>query len=206
MLILLILVISYLIGTIPSSFIIVKIFDKKNIFESGTGNPGAMNSYEVTGRKSIGFLVLIADLLKGILAAYISFLLAKNDIKLLMVGLIWVVIGHNYNIFFSGKGGRGLATAAGTFGILNPMFVVSWLISWLLGYFVIQKNVHIANAIALLGGPILVFSTPSELFQITEILHVSQIFTLKIAYTIVCFIILLRHIKPLKELAGIKEK
>lgn len=206
MLIILIIIITYLIGAIPSSYLIVKLLDKKDIFANGTGNPGAMNSYEVTGKKHIGAIVLIADVLKGILAAYLSTLIAGEDIRAQMIGLIWVVIGNNYNLFFSGKGGRGLATAAGAFGIINPMLVVSWLVAWAMGYNIIQKNVHIANTIALIGGPLLVFSSPTELFEITQIIPVASMFSLKITYTIVCFIIIFRHIKPLKELAGIKEK
>jgi glycerol-3-phosphate acyltransferase PlsY len=201
-----IIILTYLIGTIPNSYLIVRIFGKKNILESGSGNPGALNSYESTGNKYIGIAVLLADLVKGAIAGYLSYRIAGNNYLPYMSGLVWVIIGHNYNIFFGGKGGRGLATAAGVFGIVTPMIVITWLVMWALGYFVIQKNVHIANAIALIGSPILVFSTPSALFLITEILPVPDILSLKITFTVACIVILLRHIKPLKEIAGIKEK
>lgn len=197
-------IISYLIGCIPSSYIIVKLTTGINIFEHGSGNPGALNSYESTGKKSIGIYVLIIDFLKGALAAYLSYLIAGSTIAL-YAGIIWVVIGNNYNIFFKGKGGRGLAVAAGAFAAVNPFIVVIWLLMWITVYFAISKNVHIANAAALIAAPILFFSSPSAIIELTNILQINDLLHLKITFALVCFIIVLRHIKPLKLLSETKE-
>jgi acyl phosphate:glycerol-3-phosphate acyltransferase len=195
-------IICYLIGTIPTSYLLVKFFGGKNIFESGSGNPGALNSYESTGKKGIGVAVLIFDVLKGIIAAVVAYQIAGGAHLPYLAGLIWVIIGNNYNIFFGGRGGRGLAVAAGAFGMVSPYIVITWLVMWAGGYYIIRKNVHIANGLALIGSMILVFSTPDAMYEITGILPVSDIFALKIAYSIACIVILMRHIKPLKELAA----
>ncbi|MDT3740300.1 MAG: glycerol-3-phosphate acyltransferase [Candidatus Kapabacteria bacterium] len=201
-----IIVLTYLIGTIPTSYLVVKFRKGINIFESGSGNPGALNSYESTGSKRIGIIVLLLDVLKGVLAGWLSYKISGQDYLPFMAGLIWVIIGHNYNIFFGGRGGRGLATAAGAFGIVNPFIVLTWLVMWAFGYYVIQKNVHIANAIALIGAPILIFSTPAAMFGITQILPVPDVMALKITFALACFVIILRHIKPIKDFVGIEEK
>ncbi|GAB1372376.1 hypothetical protein MASR1M45_24380 [Candidatus Kapaibacterium sp.] len=193
-------VIAYLVGTFPSSYLLVKYFGNKNIHESGSGNPGALNSYESTGSRGIGAGVLILDFIKGAVAAYITFLIGGNDYLPFMVGIIWVIIGHNYNVFFGGKGGRGLATAAGAFAIISPYIVITWLVMWAMGYYVIRKNVHVANAIALVGAPILLFSSPSKILEITNMVPVNDFFAVKLAFALACLLILLRHIKPLKEL------
>lgn len=194
-------VVSYFIGAIPTSFILVKIFGGKNIFESGSGNAGALNSYETTGNKAIGISVLLIDFFKGALAAFVGYNISGEGYLPFMASLIWVLIGHNYNIFFRGKGGRGLATAAGAFAMVSPYFVVTWLIVWVAGYYVVRKNVHIANGIALLGSTILIFSTPDAMFAIASILQTTDLFALKLTYSFASIVILLRHIEPLKELA-----
>lgn len=201
-------IVCYLIGTIPTSYLLVKYHSGKDIHEIGSGNPGALNSFESTGNKTIGVAVLTLDFIKGAFASWLASMdwFGNNSYLPFMAGILWVIIGHNYNLFFGGRGGRGLATAAGAFGIINPFFVVSWLISWVLGYYIVQKNVHIANTIALIASPILMFSTPDGIHKIFGIINVNDIFALKITFAIACFIIILRHIKPLKDLVGIKEK
>ncbi|MFA5513219.1 MAG: glycerol-3-phosphate acyltransferase [Candidatus Kapaibacterium sp.] len=194
-------IVCYFIGAIPSSYLLVKFFGKKNIFQEGSGNPGALNSYESTDNKYIGTSVLLLDILKGIAAAYFAYSIAGNNYVPFLAGLIWVIIGNNYNIFFGLKGGRGLAVAAGAFGAASPYFVFTWLIMWLTSYFMIKKNVHVANAIALIAAPILVFSTADAMLDISGILTVGDKTALKITYSLSCFVILIRHFKPLREFA-----
>lgn len=198
-------IICYLIGAIPTSYLIVKTFGGKNIYDLGSGNPGALNSYESTGNRNIGLAVLILDFVKGALAAYVAYKISNGAYLPFMAGLIWVIIGHNYNIFFGGKGGRGLATAAGAFGMISPYIVITWVVVWFAGYYVVRRNVHIANGIALLGSTILIFSTPEAMYSIASVLPVSDIMALKLTYSFACIVILMRHIEPLKEFAKSKE-
>ncbi len=199
-------IICYLIGAIPTSFLIVKLFGGKNIYESGSGNPGALNSYESTGSRGIGIAVLILDFVKGALAAIVAYKISGDTYLPFMAGLIWVIIGHNYNVFFGGRGGRGLATAAGAFIMVSPYIIITWLIVWAGGYYILRRNVHIANGIALLGSTILIFSTPEAMYSIASALPVSDIMALKLTYSFACIVILMRHIEPLKELARNSER
>ena len=197
-------VLGYLIGAIPSAFLIIKLFAKKDILSEGTGNAGAMNCYEVTGKKYIGIMVFLADLLKGILAVFIGSLISHGDFLIIGITAVWAVIGHNFNVFFGLKGGRGLATTTGIFFALNPYPVIAWVLVWLASYYIIQKNVHIANAVACLGAPIMMFSTNNQLISLMNIQHIPDLFQLKILVTVLSFVILLRHIQPLKELVNTK--
>ena len=141
-------VLSYLIGCLPSGYLLVKLFADKNIFKEGTCNNGAANSIDITGSKLIGFFVMIFDFLKAFLPIIIFQSLGFNNLSLIIVG-ISVLLGHNYNIFFKFKGGRGLSSSAGILIVFAPLLVCIWLIS----YFSINyklKNVQLSSVIAVL--------------------------------------------------------
>jgi glycerol-3-phosphate acyltransferase PlsY len=197
-------ILGYLLGTIPTAYLIIKLFVRKDILAEGTGNAGAMNSYEVTGKKYIGIIVFLGDLFKGILAVILGGLISHGDFLIIGITAVWAVIGHNFNIFFGFKGGRGLATTTGIFFALNPYPVLAWGLVWLASYYIIQKNVHIANAAACLGAPLMMFSTNNQLIALMNIRHIPDLFQLKILVIVLSFIILLRHIQPLKELVKVK--
>jgi len=79
MLVFLSIILSYLIGSLPFAYLFFKIFRKQNITQEGSGNVGAMNSYEITGKKWIGVLVFILDCLKG----FFAILLIKISLTLI---------------------------------------------------------------------------------------------------------------------------
>ena len=191
-------IIAYLIGAIPFSYVLVKLFYKLDITQLGSGNAGALNSYEVTGNRLIGLFVMILDLLKGYSIIFFYFLFP--DITNLLVMSFWVVMGHNFSIFIKFKGGRGLATAAGVMIAINPFFLILWLLMWVMGYYVIKKNVHVANSIATVGAVIMAFSSPEAIFKIFDYNNIGNYTELKFLLIAIAIIILNKHIKPLKEL------
>lgn len=198
--IIIIILLSYLLGAIPFGKLVVKIFANVDITKEGTGNVGTMNAYDVTGKRFIGFIVFFLDALKGYLAVLITSLVFQNDFYLISLSAVWVLLGHNFNLFLRFKGGRGLASSVGIFFFINPIAVIFWILMWLTGYFAIRKNVHIANTIATIGAMILIFSAPKEFIEIFNLINISNLFEYKILTAILCLIILFRHIKPLKEL------
>jgi glycerol-3-phosphate acyltransferase PlsY len=114
----------------------------------GTGNVGAMNSYDVTGSKSTGIIVMLVDLFKGLIPALILLYVLKLNLYFTIIPLVLLVLGHNFSVFIKFKGGRGLATGAGVLLVMNFWIVILWLVF----YFIIRKikdNVHIATVIAL---------------------------------------------------------
>ncbi|MDY3005455.1 glycerol-3-phosphate 1-O-acyltransferase PlsY [Anaerococcus sp. AGMB00486] len=134
MIYILIAIISYLIGSIPFSYIIGKIFFKKDIRSLGSGNPGTTNVFRNFGPLA-GCFTLFLDIAKGLVAVYIPLFFYGNSFALL--ALVFVIIGHIFSIFLKFKGGKGVATSAGAlfaydlrvFFILLFAFVVVFLIT-----------------------------------------------------------------------------
>lgn len=117
----LIAIISYLLGSIPFSYIVAKAWGK-NLYEVGSGNIGTANVYRATGKAESTLLALLGDLGKGVLAIYLAqrfSYLGYNPIIGQAVAAFFAVAGHNWPIFLKFKGGKGLATLAGIILFLN---------------------------------------------------------------------------------------
>ncbi|MFS7199543.1 MULTISPECIES: glycerol-3-phosphate 1-O-acyltransferase PlsY [Carnobacterium] len=114
-------VIAYLLGSIPSGVWIGKLFYKKDIRQFGSGNSGTTNTYRVLG-KTAGTIVLAMDILKGTLAASLPYFF-HSDINPLIIGL-GAIIGHTFPIFAEFKGGKAVATSAGTLLAYNPQYFI----------------------------------------------------------------------------------
>ncbi|MDN2452258.1 glycerol-3-phosphate 1-O-acyltransferase PlsY [Lactobacillus sp. UCMA15818] len=124
--IILMLVIGYLLGSIPSGIWIGKVFYNKDIRQFGSGNMGTTNTFRVLGKKA-GTIVLIIDMLKGTLAACQPYLFGVH-INVLIIGCA-AVIGHVFPIFARFKGGKAVATSAGILLAYSPLFFgIAWLI------------------------------------------------------------------------------
>ncbi len=192
-------VISYLIGSVPSAYIIVKLATGNDLRKMGTGNIGAMNSYDETKKKWIGITVFLMDCAKGIIAVIISRFLF-NEFAGLAFGAIFAVVGHNFSIFLKFKGGRGLATGTGAMMLINPIFVLVWVVLYELSIHLVNNNIHISCVIATIISPLLIFFIPESLFNITSTggqIPITQLFYCTSA---ICVIILLKHIEPIYDL------
>jgi len=115
----LIILICYLIGSIPTAYILVKKLKGVDIRTVGSGNVGASNASRILGKW--GFIsVLTADALKGLIPVLVlKYMYGENDLVLL--GTISVVLGHTFTIFLGFKGGKGVATGLGVFIALAPI-------------------------------------------------------------------------------------
>lgn len=118
-------IIAYLLGSISFSVIFTKRLAGFDVRKKGSGNAGSTNVLRTAGKKP-AILTLICDILKGVIAVFIAFLIGKIfnfDIQtsaiLLQIAGIFVVIGHTFPIFFGFKGGKGVATALGVLLIIN---------------------------------------------------------------------------------------
>lgn len=114
-------VLAYLIGSIPSGVWVGKLFYNKDPRDFGSGNSGTTNTFRVLG-KPAGFAVLTMDILKGTLATCLP-LLFDLDINPLWIGLA-AVLGHTFPVFANFKGGKAVATSAGMLLGYNPLFFV----------------------------------------------------------------------------------
>lgn len=115
----LIILICYLIGSVPTAYILVKRVKGVDIRTVGSGNVGASNASRILGKW--GFItVLVTDALKGLIPVLIlKSMYGESDLVLL--GAISVVLGHTFTIFLGFKGGKGVATGLGVFIALAPI-------------------------------------------------------------------------------------
>lgn len=121
----LLLLASYLIGSIPTALIVGKLVFGVDIRDHGSKNPGATNTLRVLGKKSAIFVLLI-DLTKGALAAYLPIYFHLNA-EPLYFGLM-AVVGHCFPIFAGFRGGKAIATTAGALLIANyPLLIIAYI-------------------------------------------------------------------------------
>nr|WP_263323738.1 glycerol-3-phosphate 1-O-acyltransferase PlsY [Neobacillus sp. Marseille-Q6967] len=121
----LLLLASYLIGSIPTALIVGKLFFDVDIRDHGSKNPGATNTLRVLG-KGWAIFVMLVDVAKGAVAAALP-LVFNLDAEPLYFGLM-AVVGHCFPIFAGFRGGKAIATTAGTLAIVNfPLLVVAYV-------------------------------------------------------------------------------
>ncbi|WP_462413457.1 glycerol-3-phosphate 1-O-acyltransferase PlsY [Neobacillus sp. Marseille-QA0830] len=140
----LILVLAYLLGSIPSGLIVGKAFYKIDIREHGSGNLGGTNTFRTLGVKA-GLAVTLADILKGTLAAALPIIFSV-DINPLIPGLL-AVLGHTYPIFAGFRGGKAVATSGGVLLWCSPYLFLSVLIGFFISLY-ITKYVSLSSMIA----------------------------------------------------------
>ena len=118
----LLLIVAYLLGSIPSGVWIGKIFFNKDIRAYGSGNTGTTNTFRVLGKKA-GIVVLLMDILKGTLATCLPIIFHITTINPLWFG-VCAILGHTFPIFAKFKGGKAVATSAGMLLGFSPIFFV----------------------------------------------------------------------------------
>lgn len=151
---------AYIMGSVPSAVWIGKAFHGIDVREHGSGNAGATNTFRVLGKKA-GIRVLILDILKGLLAVQLYYLLpetadvgeAKNYQLILGVP---AVLGHIFPIFARFKGGKGVATLLGLMLGIHP-FGSLICVGIFLIILIISKYVSLGSMIAGSCFPILMF-------------------------------------------------
>ncbi len=197
-------IIGYLFGSIPTAYLLLKIAKGIDITNSGTGNVGAMNSYEVTNSKSIGIIVLVIDFLKGMIPAIAVLYLLENSFFISSLAVLFAVFSHCFNPWLNFKGGRGLATAAGGSAIIFPFLLISWIVFYLL-VFLLKKDIHIANIFATVLSLLSVLGFHSYVikFAYPQPVLVNELLLFSSAALLIIFI---KHIEPLKEIISKKNK
>lgn len=127
-----IVIISYVIGSIPTSYIAGKLIFSIDLRDHGSGNVGATNALRVLGKKT-GTFVLLTDMGKGVGAVFLTKYILKAFN--LPPSAIWevagggfAILGHIYTFWLKFKGGKGVATSAGVFMALTPWSLFSALI------------------------------------------------------------------------------
>jgi acyl phosphate:glycerol-3-phosphate acyltransferase len=116
-------------------------------------------------------------------------------LDVIFIPLIALVAGHNFSIWLKFKGGRGLATAAGVFFVLNFWVVIIWCVIYLL-MLLVKKDVHIDNTVATVLVPFVVLILNS--YGLIHFVNLNTSDSLILFFcTVVCILIFLKHISSL---------
>jgi len=178
--------ICYLVGSIPSGFILTKIFLKQDIRNIGSGNIGATNVLR-TGNKTIGYATLFFDIVKSVIPViYIKF----SYPELLYMASLCVFLGHVFPIWLKFKGGKGVATYVGILFALNIYFGLVFMFSWLIT-FGLSRFSSLSSLVASISIPI-------YLLILTE-------FNQAIFFTIMFVLIFFTHRENIKRLKNKEE-
>ena len=120
---LLVVIIAYLLGSIPFGYLIVRKKLGDDIRQSGSGGTGATNVSRRAG-KTVGVITLVLDALKGSLAVLIAKGLSPDIEWVIAAAAIAVILGHMFPVWLGFRGGKGVATGVGVFSILAPIAVL----------------------------------------------------------------------------------
>ena len=146
-------IVAYLLGSINTSILVGKLFGTKDIREHGSGNAGATNTLRTLGKKAAALTVL-GDAIKGILAIIVAWIIGDSAICTYAAG-IFVVLGHNFPVFFGFKGGKGILTSTAV------IFMTDWRIGIILtvisiAIMAISKYVSLGSIAGAVLFPVLV--------------------------------------------------
>ena len=172
LMILVIMMLAYLLGSIPTAVWTGKIFHNIDIREHGSGNAGATNVIRILGWKT-GIPVMIVDIAKGWAAAMLPFFFSISDkvpgelINYQIFAGILAIVGHVYPVFAGFRGGKGVGSTFGVLLALNPLLTLSCL-GIFLAVLLISGYVSLSSMSAGVAFPVFlftVFNTPSTVFK-----------------------------------------
>jgi acyl-phosphate glycerol 3-phosphate acyltransferase len=152
-------VMGYLIGSIPTGYLIVKAKTGQDIRKVGSGSTGATNVKRVLGKKWF-FIVMLLDAIKGALPVVLAilFLHAYSQYGLTPVAAaVAVLLGHSKSVFLGFTGGKSVASGVGTILALNPLVGLSVALIWGIITWV-SKYVSLGSIIALAVSPFIMWA------------------------------------------------
>jgi acyl phosphate:glycerol-3-phosphate acyltransferase len=153
--ILLLLLVSYLLGSIPFGLLWARLFGGGDVRQSGSGNIGAANVTRVAGRLP-GILTLVFDAGKGALAVCLAAHFTANSARVMMLGGLAALLGHCFPVWLRFKGGKGVATGLGVFAALCPLAALAAALLFAL-VFLFWRFVSLASISAAAVLPLLVY-------------------------------------------------
>lgn len=193
-------IMGYCLGMFNAAWLVHRVRTGSNLASEGSGNLGARNLYDVSGNLWISVFAGVLDAAKGAIAVIAAQHIHPTWYQAWACAGIGSVVGHNYNVFLKGKGGRGLATALGVGLVSFPGFVVTWACMYLVGYYIIRRNLHVGAMTATIATVFIVLSLPE-----VAVLHVSTLNTadataVRLFASALCIPIFLKHIQPIRDI------
>lgn len=186
-------VVGYLLGSIPTAVWIGKSMHNTDVREHGSKNAGATNTFRVLGKKA-GVIVLLIDIAKGCLAVLLPFLIGyaawktEQLVHFQLVAAITAILGHVFPLFAGFKGGKGVATSLGIIIGMHPPTAVVCLGIFLV-VFIIFNFVSLGAIIAAISFPL-----------VLEFVFQNDILALRIFSIVLCVAVVATHHKNIKRL------
>jgi len=181
---------SYLVGSIPTGYIMYKLSEKKDIRRFGSQATGATNVLRLKGWK-YALPVGLFDILKGFLVVYFALKLFPDKRLALLCGFL-AVLGHCFPIFIKFKGGKGVATTVGVYAALAPVPLLC-SVGIFLAAVLLTRYVSLGSLLAMFFFPIFVLYLIGDPYVIA------------LSIAIFCLIIF-RHMGNIKRLIGGNER
>ncbi|HVO10902.1 MAG TPA: glycerol-3-phosphate 1-O-acyltransferase PlsY [Vicinamibacteria bacterium] len=148
---------SYLLGSIPFSFLIARAFGVRDVRRVGSGNVGATNVLRSAG-KAAGLLAFLLDAAKGAMATLLAQQVLPGDDRLPALAALLVVVGHMYPVWLRFQGGKGVATGFGALGPLAP-----WPALWAVSAFVVVAALTRYVSLGSIAGAVVLAALASAL-------------------------------------------
>ena len=189
----LLILIAYVLGSIPNALWVGKTFKNIDVREHGSKNTGSTNAARVLGAK-LGIFTLILDILKGALPTYLGIVLGANlltraagidKLDIIVIGMA-AILGHTFSLFLKFKGGKAVATTLGVFLVLVPYAILILLVVFFV-IFGLTKYVSLASVISAVALPIAVYLTTRHI-------------PLTILGIIIGLLVIIRHKENIKRL------
>jgi len=191
-------VLSYLLGSIPTSVWVGKAFYKIDIREHGSGNAGTTNTFRILGQKA-GIVVFIVDVIKGVIPVLLPLLFEKQlpewgDLMLYRIFCgVFAVVGHIYPVFAGFRGGKGVATSLGLGVGLAPLIASICFVNFLL-VLIISKYVSLSSV------------SSGILFALLVWLVFDNEISFRIFALAAALMLIITHVKNLKRLIDGSER
>ena len=156
-------IVAYILGSVPNALWIGKVFKGIDIREHGSKNTGSTNAARVLGAK-LGILTLILDISKGAIPVALSLFMKANllenitgisNLDFIMIG-IFAIVGHSFSIFMKFKGGKAVATTVGVFIVLVPKALLLAAAVFFV-IFALTRYVSVSSITAAISLPIFIF-------------------------------------------------
>jgi len=176
-------VLGYLLGSIPSAYIVTRLAKGEDVRRLGGGNVGGLNVYREVGLLPAA-VVAIVDLGKGAAAVAIAYWLLDLSVPFVLAAALAVVVGHNWMVFLKFSGGKGMGPAIGGLFVLLPLYGyplgLAFFFAVVFILFIITRNVALSLGAGLLSLPFIAWLGMQSIPEQTEFIIFSVVLGLVI--------------------------
>jgi glycerol-3-phosphate acyltransferase PlsY len=166
-------VLGYLLGSIPSAYIVTRLAKGEDVRRLGGGNVGGLNVYREVGLLPAA-VVAIVDLGKGAAAVAIAYWLLDVSLPFVLAAALAAVVGHNWMVWLKFSGGKGMGAAIGGLFVLLPLYGyplgLAFFFAVVFILFIITRNVAMSMGVGLLSLPFISWlgmkSTPFIIYSV----------------------------------------